>query len=706
MAKKTFKDITTGQNRIVEESEAATNTNLVEISKGQFEKEQAQTKTPDVAVEPSAPPSPVAPPTPTPSLTKKTAANGFGSGVGASEADKLRQQIFKESQKVETFDDIKKRTTKRFQSEIDAVNEIFDQLVGEAQRKGAERLRGSQGQARAISASRGILGTARGAAQKEKVTRAEEAITKSEVGLIQSQRQDRISSLLGQARKSATDELKEQIKAKKAGVKTFLEFLDKKDERRQGIASSLVDSFIAQGIGLEELSEEEKDRVSQDLGVSRDDFETIFRGKAAASVKPTDTEDFTLKPGETRFNSAGEVVATGGVNSLSDIDKANLELTKSKIKSQNIKNEKDQASLNAVESGELNNDQRKEALSLSKAVTGNDSYKDMLDIQTGLLGVISGTEQDNGFGDIAAINAFQRMIDPGATVREGDISLLETASAFIERIAPDFQIDRLKKGDKLPQAVRDKMNKLAVELYDVRRNNYEDSIRPQRNLAESGGIDFGKFIATEFKTASELTGQSSSFGVVDIGGKINEAINEGFNPTEILDFSASQDPTLQTQIKEARENNFTDDEIIEFLKMGKTSVDGDTNQAVVTGTGNRPQRNQNPGNVKIGGVADKFALKDASGRPRVDDQNHLIFPNKEAGFKGLEADIKAKISGRSRFIKQKNPTIAQLGKAFAEDSNWSNGVARNLGVSPNTKTQSISFDKLINAIATQEGFFA
>ena len=119
---------------------------------------------------------------------------------------------------------------------------------------------------------------------------------------------------------------------------------------------------------------------------------------------------------------------------------------------------------------------------------------------------------------------------------------------------------------------------------------------------------------------------------------------------------------------------------------------------VQTKSGNLPQKNNNPGNIKAGGLSDNLATG-------TDQQGHLIFPTPEAGFEALVTDIQAKISGNSRFVKA-NPTIAELGKVYAEDPNWSNSVARILGVNPNTQTGTIPIESLVLAIAKQEGYFA
>lgn len=137
-----------------------------------------------------------------------------------------------------------------------------------------------------------------------------------------------------------------------------------------------------------------------------------------------------------------------------------------------------------------------------------------------------------------------------------------------------------------------------------------------------------------------------------------------------------------------------------YIKQGEqlipqdfNQVGGDTNQAL-----NRPQRNNNPGNVKSGGLADKYAIG-------TDDQGHLVFPSPELGFKALQEDIQAKVSGNSKVVKG-NPTIAELGKVYAEDPNWANSVARILGVNVNTRTGTLDLNKLTQAIARQEGFYA
>lgn len=156
---------------------------------------------------------------------------------------------------------------------------------------------------------------------------------------------------------------------------------------------------------------------------------------------------------------------------------------------------------------------------------------------------------------------------------------------------------------------------------------------------------------------------------------------------------------LGNQIERAaasRGESLSDDELIEMIDAAyETSFGG--GQAMV-GVGNVPQRNNNPGNLKTGGLADDLAVG-------TDEQGHLIFPDAATGTEALKRDLYAKISGGSQWLPA-NPTLAQLGKVYAEDPNWAKSVASLAGVSPSTRAGDIEFELLASAVMRQEGFFA
>lgn len=143
------------------------------------------------------------------------------------------------------------------------------------------------------------------------------------------------------------------------------------------------------------------------------------------------------------------------------------------------------------------------AMQLASGLKSHPAYMDMQDIDTGLYGVETGLAQENGFGDIAAINAFQRMIDPGATVREGDVALMQSASAMAAKVLTDYPIEKLRTGAKLPTQTRQAMLKVAKELHAVRSKNYNDTIGNQyKALAKASNIPF-QYVGSDFGRSTE-----------------------------------------------------------------------------------------------------------------------------------------------------------------------------------------------------------
>lgn len=158
---------------------------------------------------------------------------------------------------------------------------------------------------------------------------------------------------------------------------------------------------------------------------------------------------------------------------------------------------------NAGIEGELTPRQIGVAIQLTNSLKGHAAYTDMQDIATGMSGVKSGLAQKNGFGDIAAINAVQRMIDPGATVREGDIGLIQSASSILAKITTDYPIERLREGDLLPEPTRQQILKMATDLYKVRAKNYNDIVGSQyKRLAEAAKVPF-EIIGSDFAVDDE-----------------------------------------------------------------------------------------------------------------------------------------------------------------------------------------------------------
>jgi hypothetical protein len=212
-----------------------------------------------------------------------------------------------------------------------------------------------------------------------------------------------------------------------------------------------------------------------------------------------------------------------------------------------------------------------------------------------------------------------------------------------------------------------------------------DALQRMREESPTGGA-LGQITERELSFLQSVQG---SLNTMQSTEKLVETLGRVQESFEIIEIINSPDGTA-FEMDGSRYIKMGDEMIPEedFSNVGNTSAS----------TGNRPQRNKNPGNVKAGGIADGLAIG-------TDEQGHLVFPTAEAGERGLKADLTAKINGGSRWLPP-NPTIAQLGSIYAEDGSWGKKVAAILGVPPTARTQDIPFDSLIEAVKKQEGWYA
>ena len=154
---------------------------------------------------------------------------------------------------------------------------------------------------------------------------------------------------------------------------------------------------------------------------------------------------------------------------------------------------------------EMSETQTKVWNTLSDKVQQNPLIKNAIDADGSYRIVANSLDENNGFGDIAAINAFQRMVDPGVAVREGDVALLQTAIPRLKRLG--LTVTNLVQRDRLTQEARDEIKKLANALAKTRINLGKQSILDLRQTAKLNKID-PDLVIRDFSIApskSELT---------------------------------------------------------------------------------------------------------------------------------------------------------------------------------------------------------
>ena len=171
-----------------------------------------------------------------------------------------------------------------------------------------------------------------------------------------------------------------------------------------------------------------------------------------------------------------------------------------------------------AQSGKLTTEQYELATKYRKELTTNNTYKKGMGFQREVANVISVLSGDvSGLSSVTAVNAFQRLVDPGVAVREGDVDLIRSAESLDNKLK--VHINALQTGTKLSKENAAEMKDIAIQLYSVQRQMVEDAISPVKASAEEQGINFDKYVsAQDFLTVEEM--QARADGFVGSSGKL------------------------------------------------------------------------------------------------------------------------------------------------------------------------------------------
>ena len=109
---------------------------------------------------------------------------------------------------------------------------------------------------------------------------------------------------------------------------------------------------------------------------------------------------------------------------------------------------------------------------------------------------------DSGVNDLALVNTFQRVLDPGGIVREGDISLLQNTGGIGTNI--QNWISSVTSGKRLTPAQRTEMSRVAKELNERSVVSFNAHAADAANDAKMSGIGSDRFVVRPLATLTPV----------------------------------------------------------------------------------------------------------------------------------------------------------------------------------------------------------
>lgn len=200
--------------------------------------------------------------------------------------------------------------------------------------------------------------------------------------------------------------------------------------------------------------------------------------------------------------SVKEIMSIPGVSKylLSQSDRLDIA-----IKSATLQEKRDAAAAAKIakEQGLLTKDQADKATELRKEYNALEPVKSLDKSETDTKAILNALKGGKPTDDIAAINSFQRIaVDPGVSVREGDVALLQTANSFGDKAW--LRTNGFMVGNKLTPAARDAMQDLVLKIHDSRIGSAVEKTAPLRATAKVYNVDFDSYVASPKKNSQQL----------------------------------------------------------------------------------------------------------------------------------------------------------------------------------------------------------
>lgn len=210
----------------------------------------------------------------------------------------------------------------KYQAEIDAINNVYNDKLNVARTQGIGRL----GSNRAIQARSGLLASDFGATQTDNVNTANADVLSG----INNERAVAIQAILGKARAGAEEEARLKTEAKKAGADALIKYYDESNSRKKTRVSDAVKQFLLNnGVDNTNIPEDQMKQISDSLGITKDELSAEIKSQAT-TIKAAQDKAAQDKA-KTEADIAKTVKETSLLGKITPYQQAQLQIEREKL---------------------------------------------------------------------------------------------------------------------------------------------------------------------------------------------------------------------------------------------------------------------------------------------------------------------------------------------------------------------------------------
>jgi hypothetical protein len=196
----------------------------------------------------------------------------------------LSEQAWKDSQAVTDPNEVYQANLRRVQSEIDAQNALYNDMLNRSRIVNAPGYKARLAQNRIQQVQGGLVSSPMGEAQTTNIETANAQEQANAEALINERRDQALSDIRKEVRQSSAEEIKTRAEAKKAGTEAYLSEINARPERQVKRLSAAVKKLIESGETPDTMTPEEIKSFVDGLNVSEQSFKTELAAQAKEKV--------------------------------------------------------------------------------------------------------------------------------------------------------------------------------------------------------------------------------------------------------------------------------------------------------------------------------------------------------------------------------------------------------------------------------------
>lgn len=253
----------------------------------------------------------------------------------ALQAEQDRIDSYYKEQFNQTIDPTKtyNDTLNTYQSQIDALNNIYNDMLVRSRTTNAPTYNRRLGSAASLAVNQGLVGSNVGESNIQEVERQNQEEQTLAEAAINERRNQEIASIMGQVRKSSEDAINAQREAKAQGAEKYLDALKSAPQRRRDNAKNAVKSLLMAGIAIDELSDEDVKKLEKDLKMTKGELESIYSDIEMESVAAqAEAEKAQAELEYKQAQTANTIAETGQIGKMTPYQAAQIGISQAQLK--------------------------------------------------------------------------------------------------------------------------------------------------------------------------------------------------------------------------------------------------------------------------------------------------------------------------------------------------------------------------------------